>query len=1299
MQTSHKKADVFCRTGASGFAGTQYSAGIKEVCRLDREGDLKKTMRVKSFLCGTALAWGLGAGWLVLQADPLDTAYWQTFHVNTLGARSDAATYRDLMLSGTGGTMPKNVKVGFGAESTQIMRAEGGYYDYLPQVFALDESLDAGRAFDMPVGLHLNANPWNDASNQSLDILHNYLEKYDGGALLQRDRNGLIRDSSNEQDPTIDEQTSSGSYNQLEMQLSLSAYVPLVDDYIKRNTRLSARYAAWLRELSPDIMSFCTMSSETGQNSSNGEFCDYSEWSKQEFRDWLSGSGLYDGEGQYSSLAALNSDFGLSFGSWAAVHPPTTVSWDSSSTGRWWKKWHEFRVAQVNAYVQRQMDAARDGGWSPDRLFGHQQCGLLDDTSNPIFTKKASPWTTTFVKGGGNGLTCGGDNATNAAIFNALAADDKSWGLVEFHPNSSYSASEHLFALDTVWQTGAHVVCPYQWAIDNPIKGTTYQTALQQFIDNHENDSFTALKSHETASESRNLLWAMGYSSDVESSSGFSSLVVADGICSAVFAQESASLSLELDEARHTVASEAYYALGARLFFSDAPSGTAAFEWTDSGNGTGSVSFPVHQGWNLCRVDLGGNTAWIGKDIREVRLVLDGGTGNQMQLDWVQLEAGPCWNFDDPDEVFGVMNFSNESVSNGQFTGTSGADGYFQLAIDDDRTFVDADHYKRVRIRQTTDGGGFGQFFWWNDDGGPYFKSFAVSPGTDTYELDLSAEPNWAGRAIKLRLDPVNASATVCSVDFVAFSPWLLPPRSPLYEPIANSPNPVFAWDPATEPDQGSLTYEFQLAADFEFTDVRFARAGLESANVTYVGAELDGQHWWRVRTCAAGGAVSPWMVPMPVYMRVWSGSSSDDFVNLHGITDVVSTGGIWTATTGFDPYFNLNTGNRDTGTGVNADVYKKLQVRMRVDKPGETNDLAQFSFFSDTEGLLSVSFSVPPDGQWVERTIDLSANPYWNGFMPQVELEPTMLSNATVSIDWVRFMPASDGDFDGDGMSDEFEGTDDLDGDGLENYRDLDSDGDGTGDAEELAAGRDPYSLDFHFNTDGNFEGWTNWANVTDAAVFNGVLAGRSTSQDPYVYTTGCTVDSDRIESIYVKVQGEQAGQAVFYWKLGTQFKWVVNSYTNAGNWQILSFDVGSRADWTGLISYLRVDPFNVPDAAFAIDWIIFSDGDLDNDGVSDATDGFGDTDGDGIENFRDPDTPAFYVDGLSITSGASVDAWLDGLAGQTYQLQRTTNLVESQWISVQSVGPLLQNQSLQLMDEDPPEDGAFYRVLRIGR
>jgi hypothetical protein len=53
------------------------------------------------------------------------------------------------------------------------------------------------------------------------------------------------------------------------------------------------------------------------------------------------------------------------------------------------------------------------------------------------------------------------------------------------------------------------------------------------------------------------------------------------------------------------------------------------------------------------------------------------------------------------------------------------------------------------------------------------------------------------------------------------------------------------------------------------------------------------------------------------------------------------------------------------------------------------------------------VNFTVPPDGQWVERTIDLSANANWTGYMSSVRIDPTSASNAVVSVDWVRFVPS----------------------------------------------------------------------------------------------------------------------------------------------------------------------------------------------------------------------------------------------------------------------------------------------------
>ena len=1184
---------------------------------------------------------------LQLMADPLDTVYWKNFYINMIGVGDDIPNYQQAMLSNTGGIMPRNVKVGFGPAVQGLGRAKGGYYDYLPTVNAYAEGLEDGRQTDMTLGTHLNAMPWSDLANQSVDILQNYLEIYGGGILLQKDRNGLIRSAGIEQDPTINETDDWFSF--LEMQLTLSPYAPLVQDYMFRNTRLAARYFAWLREEAPDIITFCTLTSEPGQNIRNGQFCDYSDWSIQEFRDWLSGAGLYAGEGQYDSLSEFNTAFSgadnFPWSGWNVVVPPTNVQFNTSTpNGNWWYKWHEFRIAQVQHFEQEQMTAAREAGWSPDRLFGHQQAGTPDDLSNLLYTMKATPWTTTFVNDGGNGVTCGGANASNTTMFTSLAADDKSWALVEYNPNST-NFNDNVYALGTVWDAQPHVICPYQWSVDRPIKDTVYQTALEQFIGNHSNDVYSGMAKYETAPESRSILWSMSYSSDIESSSGFSSLTMSTGVCYAVLNQDSASISLDIDDPRHTIVSDGYYAMSARMFFSNAPTDDLIFQWTDTNNAVRSVSVPVEQGWNLCRVNLDA-IGWRQRNIKALDLTVNGGAGNQIQLDWLKLEAGPCWHFDDPSEVSSVLNFNNWSVTNGQFTGTSGADGYFYLTLDGDRTFIDADRYKQVRIRLTSDGNRSGQLYWWNDEGGPYYKNFYIFPGTYTYRIDLTSETNWTGRTTRLRFDPVNAADTTCSVGYITFSPLLLPPRAPVYDTIVNSSNPRIAWESATEPSATLAGYDLQVATDFDFSSP-LINTSLTDPVYTYIGQELDGLYWWRVRSCDTAGNVSPWMVPMPLFVRVWNADSADDFVSLHSLSNAVVTNGIWTAETGADPYFDLNTGWLDSEETFDADTYKQLQIRLKVNAAG-TNEKAQVFYFSLDGDISAVTFSVPPDDEWHDCIIDLSSEADWIGMMKRVRIDPTIYSGATVSVDRVTFLPASDGDFDGDGIADNIEGFDDPDGDGLENFRDLDSDGDSMSDFDEAAAGRDPYTaadLAFHFNTDGDFEGWTNLIHLTDGVVSNGIFSALATTGDPYLYTTACAFNSEQIPTIYYKLRGETNGYAVLYWKHDGGTTWNVKAvnYTNAPDWQVCQFDVNSSADWTGTIDHMRVDPSVVANQTFAYDWIVGSDDDLDGDGISDAIDGLVDADGDGLENFRDTDSDDDGV--LDAVEGTS-DSDSDGLA-----------------------------------------------------
>ena len=319
---------------------------------------------------GLAVAFGIQT----VIADPLDETQRNLFHLALIGAWDDkagsfnnAADYQARMLSLTGGVKPRNLKLGTSDGVDFLMSSHGAYYDYIyapvrvqdlgtHYLGEVDYSMGLAQRTDLPMGFHINGMPWADGQNQAEDHLHNYLERYQNGSLLQVDRGGRIRNSAVDQETSGKETFTDAP--QLEMQVTLSRNATLVRDYAGRNCRAAMRILGAARDEHPDLVSFASLSSEVGQNlHANVEYSDYSAWSKQEYRDWLSGAASYTGKGQYASLATFNAAFlgasGFPYASWAVVQPPTMVSWSgTSATTRWWKKWQDFRIHQVQQMVQ-----------------------------------------------------------------------------------------------------------------------------------------------------------------------------------------------------------------------------------------------------------------------------------------------------------------------------------------------------------------------------------------------------------------------------------------------------------------------------------------------------------------------------------------------------------------------------------------------------------------------------------------------------------------------------------------------------------------------------------------------------------------------------------------------------------------------------------------------------------------------------------------------------------------------------------------------------------------------------------
>ena len=349
-----------------------------------------------------------------------------------------------------------------------------------------------------------------------------------------------------------------------------------------------------------------------------------------------------------------------------------------------------------------------------------------------------------------------------------------------------------------------------------------------------------------------------------------------------------------------------------------------------------------------------------------------------------------------------------------------------------------------------------------------------------------------------------------------------------------------------------------------------------------------------------------------------------EGWIGLYNISGpTVSNGALSGIASSSNPYI------RNTNCLFNSTQITSVYARVKVD---QTGGLGIHWLHEGAEQWVYAPYTTAD--VWQVMELDVGSHTNWTGIIDDLRIHPTGHSNAVFETDWIL---ASGGDLDGDGISDSIEGFGDPDNDGLENFRDLDSDGDSISDADENSMGRDPYDasdIAFHFNTGGDFEGWTELRNITNAVVSNGCLSGRSATADPIVFTTNCAINSDQIETIYVKMATETNLNTVFYWKTNGVFHSIAAGFTNSPNWQICSFDTESAPGWNGIIDYLRIDPPSAADIDFSIDWILASDGDLDGDGISDSDEGFGDPDNDGLENFRDLDSDGDLMSDADETS-----------------------------------------------------------------
>ncbi len=534
---------------------------------------------------------------------------------------------------------------------------------------------------------------------------------------------------------------------------------------------------------------------------------------------------------------------------------------------------------------------------------------------------------------------------------------------------------------------------------------------MQTFISNHSGDKYSGLKSYESAPAGRDVIWAMSETDDVENSSDLVSLVFSNGILNAEVSGSSPEISLELDESKHVLKSEGFYSCSFRIYIEN-PSSVGSVAWHDSvGGGNYSINFIPKSGWNIFKINLAENSDWQGKNIDLIKFFPGAENGSEIKIDWFRFEANHCWNFDDPGEIFGVGNISDAEVTNSIFSGTDNSgDGYAYLSMDKDpadRAFIDTEIYKKIRVRMNCSGNAGCQIYWWTRTGGPFAHSAPVTPGMQTYEIDMTSVANWEGKVTRFRIDPVNASGVDFSVDYVTVSPLLLPPRIANSDFIVNSPRPVFLWDAPTEPDFSGVTFSIELATDFDFTNVIYSVSGLSSETNIYNGNSLlDGFYWWRICAEDSGGTISAWENPMPIFVKPWTFGTTEDIYHANNFDPPAISNNIWfaktTNATPYDPFVNFTTGN---DRGINAELYTRFLCRIKMSPAGSGNN-SQFFCFPKTEAHEAMNFTLPNDAKWHNIDLDLTALSRWRNYIAGVRIDPGGGAGTTVEIDSTFLLP-----------------------------------------------------------------------------------------------------------------------------------------------------------------------------------------------------------------------------------------------------------------------------------------------------
>lgn len=122
----------------------------------------------------------------------------------------------------------------------------------------------------------------------------------------------------------------------------------------------------------------------------------------------------------------------------------------------------------------------------------------------------------------------------------------------------------------------------------------------------------------------------------------------------------------------------------------------------------------------------------------------------------------------------------------------------------------------------------------------------------------------------------------------------------------------------------------------------------------------------------------------------------------------------------------------------------------------------------------------------------------------------------------------------------------------------------------------------------------WLNASNIGSHTIADGAYNGVATgSGDAQFWTAGLTpFNGSSVPTLKVRLRASANGSVQLFW--GNQNggfasgRSMTVSYTGAGDWQVLTFNLSNSSEWAGqTINALRLDPVTVSGVSFSVDWI----------------------------------------------------------------------------------------------------------------